>query len=158
MLKKEISNELFAVVAGSGGGGGGGSSSGSGSGGGTVYCTWDCSARKAAKEAYDAATIARQNAETLRSSLQTEKENVESLFGGYTGMYNALMGCGSSVANPANMGVDSGMGSIIDCLSKYGSAVSDAYDAADAEVERCLTVEAEAKKTWQDTKCVKVCS
>ena len=68
------------------------------------------------------------------------------------------MGCGSSVANPANMGTESGLGSIIECLSKYGSAVSDAYDDAVAEVERCETVEEEARKTWQDTKCVKVCS
>jgi len=155
MLKKEKSNELFTVAAHGGFGGGGGSSS---SGGGTVYCTWDCSARDAAKKAYDAATTARQNAETLKSSLQTEKKNVEALYGGYTGMYNTLMGCGSSVANPANMGVDSGMGSIIDCLSKYGSAVSDAYDAAAAEVERCLKVEADAKEAWQKAKCVKVCS
>ena len=154
MLNKQNENLLYAVVA----GGGGGSSSSSG-GYSAPSCTWrwDCSARDAAKEAYDAATEARQNAEALRDDLSTEMGNVEALMGGYKGMYDSFMACGSSVANPANMGTDSGLGSIISCLSKYGTAVENAYNQALKEVEKCVQAEEDAKQTWKDTKCEHVC-
>ncbi len=124
-----------------------------GAGGGEKTCVLDCSPVTNARNAYNAAVAARQNAETLRDSLKTEKDNVSSLFSSYTGTYNTFMQCGDTVANPQNMG-SNGLSDVINCLGSYGQAVSDAYQQSLKDVQDCIKAEKDALNAYKSARCV----
>ena len=117
-------------------------------------CVWDCSPVTEAKVAYDEAVVARQNAEALRDALQTEMNNVSKALDNYKGTYDTFMSCGDTVANPNNMGSEGGLSSMIECLSTYGSSVSDAYSESVKDVQLCQQAEKAALQANKNAKCV----
>ena len=125
------------------------------------YCEWvkDCSEREAAYQKYEAAKTARENAETQRDNLKAEMDNVQQMRSNYTEMYNTMSQLGSTVANPSYLGMDTGLGGAIKCLSDYGAAVENDYNEAVKSVQECLKAEEQALQTYNTTYCkhYKVC-